>query len=111
MRKIDSTLKRYLPSLIFDVLTIFAFSSLHQNTSAMPKTFKQKFREEWIKHPELNDWIVEDLSNSKKALCKYCKCGLSCKLHDLLVHAKTKRWAVYFSPGLPLGLAGINSIT
>lgn len=63
----------------------------------MPKASKvryvQKFREEWLKDPDLCSWLVCKTTPGglKMAECKYCKCQLGSKYNDLKAHKATKK--------------------
>lgn len=74
----------------------------------MAPQYRQKFRPEYKQHLELKLWISEDPSDPYKALCKYCKCSLNCKLYDLFAHSSTKKHIEKMSiikstPKLPYG--------
>lgn len=63
----------------------------------MPKAEKerylQKFREEWLKDPDLCTWLIckRKPDGAKYAQCKYCNCALAPKYSDLKVHRTSKK--------------------
>lgn len=56
----------------------------------MSKQYSQHFRQEWLKHPELKNWLISAADNSK-ASCKICHCVLNAKKCDLIDHSKTSK--------------------
>ncbi|KAH6928222.1 hypothetical protein HPB50_012598 [Hyalomma asiaticum] len=63
----------------------------------MPKAEKerylQKFREEWLKDPDLCTWLIckRKPDGAKYAQCKYCNCALAPKYSDLKAHRTSKK--------------------
>ncbi|KAK4882379.1 hypothetical protein RN001_005698 [Aquatica leii] len=51
----------------------------------------QKYRKEWEKIAQFKDWLSENKTDNTKAVCKFCKCELLAKLHDLHRHTKTQK--------------------
>lgn len=57
----------------------------------MSKVYKQSVRDVWLQADEFKDWLRKDLTDSTRAYCSYCNCGLTAKLCDLRAHASTKK--------------------
>lgn len=59
----------------------------------MPRPqYHQKFRNEWLKDPQLKDWLIDHVTEKGSVpKCKFCHCLLAPKLCDLKAHAKTKK--------------------
>ncbi|XP_039968585.1 uncharacterized protein LOC126764375 [Bactrocera neohumeralis] len=50
----------------------------------MPKEYKQKCRDVWLKSDEFKAWIRRDDTDQQRVYCNYCKITITAKLSDLL---------------------------
>ncbi|XP_049308659.1 uncharacterized protein LOC125777616 [Bactrocera dorsalis] len=57
----------------------------------MPKEYKQKCRDVWLKSDEFKAWIRRDDTDQQRVYCNYCKSTITAKLSDLRAHAATKK--------------------
>uniref|UniRef100_A0A1X7U9S8 Uncharacterized protein n=1 Tax=Amphimedon queenslandica TaxID=400682 RepID=A0A1X7U9S8_AMPQE len=48
------------------------------------RRYKQSYRSEWEKIPELSGWLSRSSTNNKMAFCKLCNCNLEAKLKEVV---------------------------
>lgn len=54
------------------------------------KWYTQSFKEEWLKDPELKDWVAQDKSDKESSYCKCCKTTFkNANKHMLLKHKES----------------------
>lgn len=62
-----------------------------QVNAKMPKDYKQKCRDAWLKSDEFKAWLRKDETDMRRVFCSYCKSSITAKLSDLRAHAITKK--------------------
>lgn len=51
------------------------------------KTYKQRFRDCWLKEDKYKEWLMAILGDPFKAFCKFCKCSIEAKKANIDKHA------------------------
>lgn len=57
----------------------------------MPKHRLQKFRNEWLKNKDFEDWLAPVPQDEYKAFCKFCKAPMVAEISVLRTHQNGKK--------------------
>ena len=61
----------------------------HRNDNSLCSPYRQTFREEWLKDPELSPWIQKFPPDATKAFCPICQMTIGSKHSSLITHSKS----------------------
>ena len=73
----------------FDHTIIASPTKDNRNDGTLCSPYRQTFREEWLKDPELSPWIQKFPPDATKAFCPICQMTIGSKHSSLITHSKS----------------------